>query len=286
MCRSPAVPVNLPFRVGLASQGRFETAAAEERDREDPTSLARVPGHAPVIKLVTFQKRVAVLTRPEFEERWRTIHGPIAARFPGLRGYMLGFSLDEGEPPADGIAQLWFDSRDACQASYASEIGRNGSADASAWLARREHLLASEHWLRRAGAISATPFKVVLCLKRAAGDARETFLAGLRQAATAALCERAGAVQARLSLDEAGLLLNSKVDGDLSLVAGEAPYDALVELWFATEAAARAGRAAAAGWTDEAFGARLGRFEDALLSEHVVVMPPSPAYGTKEGSAP
>jgi uncharacterized protein (TIGR02118 family) len=235
-----------------------------------------------VIKLVTFQKRVASLTRPQFEERWRTIHGPMAAAFPGLRGYVLGFSLDEGEPPADGVAQLWFDSREACQASYGSDIGRKGSADASAWLARREHLLASEIWLRRRQPGTETPFKLLLCLKRPAANDRAAFLSWLRHRATAeVLCGQTGAEQARLSIDDAGLMLNSQVAGALRLSAGEAPYDALVELWFATRHAADAGRNRLRAWKDGMLAPRISRCEDALLREHVVMA--APADGDKEG---
>ena len=235
-----------------------------------------------MIKLVTFQKRVASLSRPQFEERWRTIHGPMAAAFPGVRGYLLGFSLDEGEPPADGIAQLWFDSREACQASYASDIGRKGSADASAWLARREHLLASEIWVCRSQPAIEAPIKLLLCLKRAVGDDRAAFLSWLRQVATAGvLCGQIGAAQARLSIDDAGLMLNSKVAGELSLSAGEAPYDALVELWFATRQAADTGRDRLRAWTEGSLAPRISRWEDALLREHVVMA--APADGDKEG---
>lgn len=232
-----------------------------------------------MIKLVTFQKRVPSLTRPAFEERWRTIHGPIAAAFPGLRGYWLGFSLDAGEPCADGIAQLWFDSREACQASYASEIGRNGSADASQWLARREHLLASEEWLKR-GEDAPAPVKLVLCVKRPAGETRAGFLDRLR-AAAAYLDGVVRPVRARLSLDEAGLLLNSQVEGALDLRAGEAPYDALVEMWFADRPAAEAGRVRLRDWQEAALGGRVARWEDALLREHIVV--PLPDETVKEG---
>lgn len=233
-----------------------------------------------MIKLVTFQKRVPSLTRPGFEERWRTVHGPIAATFPGLRGYLLGFSLDEGEPPADGIAQLWFDSREACQASYASDIGRNGSADASKWLARREHLLATEEWLDRDD--GAAPLKLVLCLKRPPDAPRAAFLDRLRTAAQG-LAGRTGAGRARLSLDEAGLLLNSQTEGALELRSGEAPYDALVELWFADRQTAEQGRSRLRGWMDVALQGRISRWEDALLSEHVVVPPPPAGRDGKEG---
>lgn len=78
-----------------------------------------------MIKLVTLQKRVASLTRPQFEERWRSIHGPIAAKFPGLRGYMLGFSLDVAEAQADGVAQLWFDSREARHPTHPRSVARS-----------------------------------------------------------------------------------------------------------------------------------------------------------------
>ena len=235
-----------------------------------------------MIKLVTFQKRVASLTRPQFEERWRTIHGPMAAAFPGLRRYVLGFSLDDGEPPADGVAQLWFDSREACQASYASDIGRKGSADASAWLARREHLLASEIWVRRRQLGTEAPVKLLLGLKRAAADERASFLSWLSHVATPeVLCGQIGAEQARLSIDDAGLMLNSKVAGALSLSAGEAPYDALVELWFATRQAADAGRNRLRAWKDGMLAPRISGSEDALLREHVVMA--APADGDKEG---
>jgi uncharacterized protein (TIGR02118 family) len=237
-----------------------------------------------MIKLVTFQKRHVSLTRPEFEERWRSIHGPIAAVFPGLRGYILGFSLDEGEPSADGIAQLWFDTREACQASYASDTGRKGSSDASAWLVRREHLLASETWLRCIAPLNATPYKVVLCTKRRDAERREEFLDWL----TALLTEQdfAGAIgadQARLSVDECGLLLNSAVEGNLGLRQGEAPYDAIIEAWFTHLPAAENGRQRLHAWAADNLERRLSRSEDALLTEHVVVMPPPPAYGTTEG---
>jgi hypothetical protein len=62
----------------------------------------------------------------------------------------------------------------------------------------------------------------------------------------------------------------------------EPPYDALVELWFSERPAAEQGRLKLREWKDGLPGL-CGRWEDALLSEHVVVMPPQPAYGLMEG---
>jgi uncharacterized protein (TIGR02118 family) len=224
-----------------------------------------------MIKLVTFQKRVPALTRSEFEQRWLTVHGPMAALFPGLRGYMLGFSLEDGEPPADGVAQLWFDSRLACQESYATEIGRSGSRDASAYLARREHLLASETWLT-APVPNAFRHKLLICAKRAEGQGRADFVAWWRAEGTEALREVAGAPWARLSVDEAGQLLNSRSDGPLGLAEGEGVHDGLLEQWWDSAEALRDGAArltASPVWA--ALQRATSRTERGLLQEHVVV---------------
>jgi len=238
-----------------------------------------------VIKLVTFQKRGSHLTRSEFAERWLTVHGPIAARFPGLRGYMLGFSIEDGEPQADGIAQLWFDNRAAAQASYASEIGRNGSADASAHLARREHLLASETWRKCEKALSDIPYKAVVAAKRAKGMARGDFVTWWTRDALADLGERLGAINIRASVDDAGQMLNSGTTGTLDLIAGEAVVDGLLEFWFASEAALRS---ALPVLRDEAnvIAPQVSALETAALREHVVVEPPPPAFGSTSGMRP
>jgi uncharacterized protein (TIGR02118 family) len=224
-----------------------------------------------MIKLVTFQKRVPALSRPGFEQRWLTIHGPMAAQFPGLRAYMLSYSIEPGEPPADGVAQLWFDSRRACQDSYATQIGRDGSRDASAFLARREHLLASEVW-RTVPAPPTWRHKLLICVKRRPEQARAEFvswwLAGGADAAAAAT----GSAHTRLCVDEAGQLLNSATSGTLDLVAGEGVYDGMLEQWFASapemqDAAARL--EAGAAWM--ALQGSTSRIERGLLHEHVVV---------------
>lgn len=234
-----------------------------------------------MIKLVTFQKRAPSLTRPEFEDRWRTIHGPIAARFPGLRGYMLGFSVEPGEPPADGVAQLWFDSREACQASYASEIGRNGSADAIRYLGRREHMLVSERWLHKSGSLAATPFKLLICGKRRASMERAAFCEWWGEFLPA-LASQIGARSARICVDEAGELLNSKTGGELTLVHGEGVHDGLLEFWFADREALEEALAAVRKRYVSLLADRLARYEIAALAEEIVVRPPADIYGEME----
>ena len=232
-----------------------------------------------MIKLITLLKRGPHLSREAFAERWLTVHAPKAAIFPGLRGYCLGFSLEDGEPAADGIAQLWFDTRLAAQASYASEVGRTGSADASAHLGRREHLLASEHVRRSGPTFTGTGCKLVVAAKRPAGTGRAAFVEWFRRDALADLAAGSEASAVRASVDEAGQLLNSGTTGALDLVDGEAVVDGLLELWFATD---REGRAALARVRSEALpglAGQVGSTETALLREHVVVAPPPMAEG-------
>jgi uncharacterized protein (TIGR02118 family) len=239
------------------------------------------PREAIVIKLVTYQKRAAGMTRPEFENRWRTIHGPMAAKFPNLRGYMLGFSIEAGDPPADGIAQLWFDSREACQASYASDIGRKGSADAIQYLGRREHMLVSEKWRFIGCSLSETPFKLVISGKRQMGMARGDFCESW-QAFLPDLPGQVKAQSARVCVDEAGQLLNSKTDGNLSLISGEGVYDGMIELWFSTPDELKSAINLVRAEYTEYLDAELSKYELGALGEEIVVRPPPGTYEEME----
>ena len=61
--------------------------------------------------------------RDEFRRYWRDVHGPIAAKLPGLRKYSQNHSLpdpSQANLPCDGIAELWFDSAEALQAALDS----------------------------------------------------------------------------------------------------------------------------------------------------------------------
>lgn len=79
--------------------------------------------------------RMGLLTRrpdlsPDaFRRHWREVHGPLAARFPGLIAYhqnhvvdarQLGVDHARGAWDIDGISELWFESEEAMQAAIAS----------------------------------------------------------------------------------------------------------------------------------------------------------------------
>lgn len=70
--------------------------------------------------------------RDEFRRYWRDVHGPIAAKLPGLRKYSQNHPLpdpSQTDLPCDGIAELWFDSAEALQAALDSPEGAATMAD-------------------------------------------------------------------------------------------------------------------------------------------------------------
>jgi len=83
---------------------------------------------APVVRMGLLSRRPQV--SPEaFARYWREVHGPLAARLPGLRAYSQNLVTDasqlaiahaRGGWALDGISQLRFDSLDAMEAAAAS----------------------------------------------------------------------------------------------------------------------------------------------------------------------
>lgn len=71
-----------------------------------------------MIKLIVAIRRNPDMSPAEFHEYWRTEHArkvralPACARY--VRRYIQAHTLDaeygNGEPPFDGVAELWFDS--------------------------------------------------------------------------------------------------------------------------------------------------------------------------------
>jgi uncharacterized protein (TIGR02118 family) len=73
--------------------------------------------------------RNPALTREEFRRHWLEVHGPLAARFPGLRRYHQNHVVDasqlaidhaRGNWEVDGFSQLSFDDAEAMQRAVES----------------------------------------------------------------------------------------------------------------------------------------------------------------------
>ena len=63
----------------------------------------------------------------DYKTYWHDVHGPIAAKMPGLKGYQQLHAqpdADGNAPAYDGIALLTFDSAEAMKAAFASPEGQ------------------------------------------------------------------------------------------------------------------------------------------------------------------
>jgi uncharacterized protein (TIGR02118 family) len=99
-----------------------------------------------MFKAIILLERREGTTKEEFRQWWLGPHAKLARGLPGLRG--LRFNVVESEgATSDGISELWFDSREAFDAAYASTHGRRVAADSLANVGRRERLFVSERVL-------------------------------------------------------------------------------------------------------------------------------------------
>lgn len=85
------------------------------------------------------------LSREAFRDWWLDEHRPLALRLPGIQRYVVNF-VEEGPDDAfDGVAELWFESREAVDAAYATEIGKAVAADSMAHVRSRVRFFVTEH---------------------------------------------------------------------------------------------------------------------------------------------
>jgi len=99
-----------------------------------------------MFKAIILLSRKQGTTTEEFRRWWLGPHAELARGLPGLRG--LRFNVVESDDSAyDGISELWFDSREAFEAAYASDHGQRVAADSLANVGRRERLSVDERVL-------------------------------------------------------------------------------------------------------------------------------------------
>lgn len=96
-----------------------------------------------MFKAVILLTRAEGASREEYRTWWLEQHAPLARTLPGVR--RLVFNVVETEDAGvDGVSELWFDSQEAFEAAYASEIGQQVTADSLANVAGRVRLFVDE----------------------------------------------------------------------------------------------------------------------------------------------
>lgn len=96
-----------------------------------------------MFKAVILLTRKDGMSKDEFRQWMLVGHAPLAKQLPGLR--KLVFNVVENEDaPYDGVSELWFDTREAFDAAYATEIGKAVAGDSLANVKARIRLFCDE----------------------------------------------------------------------------------------------------------------------------------------------
>ena len=96
-----------------------------------------------MVKLVFCLRRLPQLSRADFQRYWREEHGPLVRRHAAtlrIRRYVQLHTREDalndvlrasrgGPEPYDGIAELWWESRDDLEAATASPEGQRASLE-------------------------------------------------------------------------------------------------------------------------------------------------------------
>ncbi len=94
------------------------------------------------------------LSAEAFRRHWREIHGPLAARLPGLRRYHQNHVVDReqrgigharGSHDFDGISELWFDDLPSMSAAFAGDFVRRLGEDEAAFIGGIHVITAIQH---------------------------------------------------------------------------------------------------------------------------------------------
>ncbi len=96
-----------------------------------------------MFKAIILLKRGEDMTHEDFKTWWLVDHSKKAATLPGVRKIVFNLAADGSS--FDGISELWFDSKEAFEAAYESEIGKAVAADSIAHLADRQRIFVTEN---------------------------------------------------------------------------------------------------------------------------------------------
>lgn len=87
-----------------------------------------------MIKLVGVMHANPAIDREQALHYWLEVHSKTVAMLPGIKRYVLSpcvAAFGAGEPPFLGLAELWFDNREAAERALGSSQFHEAAADAA-----------------------------------------------------------------------------------------------------------------------------------------------------------
>lgn len=111
-----------PDEANFIDGERLAFVFADEHVVRDGAAIGRA---TPVVKAQLLVRRAAGSSREDFDAAWAAEDETFAASFPGairlVRTEARPESYAEGEPPADGFAEIWWPDRASFEADWASD---------------------------------------------------------------------------------------------------------------------------------------------------------------------
>jgi len=97
-----------------------------------------------VIKSLSLLTRKPGMTHEQFVRHWLEVRGPLAHKVPGIRRYVQSHILEERTRPdipssdveIDGVAELWYDDREAMMRALATPEAKALYADGALFIGR------------------------------------------------------------------------------------------------------------------------------------------------------
>src|SRR5215813_8292786 len=120
-----------------------------------PHTRARSAEGLTMIKTIGLLTRKDGWTHEQFVKHWIEVHAPLAHAVPGLRRYVQSHILEERHRPdipttdveIDGIAELWYDDREAMARANASPEAKALHADGALFIGRIKSFIVEEKFI-------------------------------------------------------------------------------------------------------------------------------------------
>jgi len=118
-----------------------------------------------MVKIILIGARMPGLTPQEFSEHLFEVHGPLAAKLPGLRRYVQNHAIPEAyaiRPMThDAFSELWFDDLASLQAAFASPAVEPLREDGATLYARPSCVIIARERVQKWDGVSRTDLSPV-----------------------------------------------------------------------------------------------------------------------------
>ena len=99
-----------------------------------------------MFKVIILLRKKEGMSDHDFAEHWANVHGPLAKKLPGLRGYVQNLvnTSSNREPNYHGVAEMWFDDLQSMNNAFATPEGKSTLKDLDNFVSNHTTLFVNE----------------------------------------------------------------------------------------------------------------------------------------------